>query len=385
MANNTLAEAIPQITAQTLKVLRENCVMPRIVNGSYSREATYKGKTIDIPLTNTLTTRSVIPGAVSPDTGMNNIVPTSIPLTLDQWHEAPFRMSDSELKEIVDGFDSEVLQEAVRAIANKVDSDILALYKKVSNYVGTAGTTPFGTSLVEAQEALRVIKQNKAPTRDRFLVVDPFAEVNLLGVSTIQKVNESGSNQALRTGELEGYQALGFTIYQDQNIGFHNTSATGTYAIDAVAAVGATTIEVDNGAGAVPTASLVVGDKFTIAGSTTQHTVTAVTAGSPANADTYTIFPALDDAKADGDLLTVVSTDYTYNLAFHPDAFAFASRPLMDVEVTGGGMISTISDPVSRLTLRFEVAREHKQTVFSVDCLYGVTVLRPELAVVVMG
>lgn len=382
---NTLTEAIPLITAQTLKVLRENCVMPRLVNNSYSREAAFKGKTIDIPLTNTLSTRSVIPGAVSPDSGMNNIVPTAKTLTLDQWHEAPFRMTDAELKEVVDGFDSEVLQEAVRAVANKVDSDILALYKQVSNYVGTAGSTPFGTTLVEAQDALRIIKSNKAPTNERYLVVDPFAEANLLGVPVIQKVNESGSSTALRTGDLEGYQALGFTIHQDQNVGFHNTAATGTYAIDAIAAVGATTIEVDNGAGAVPSASLVVGDKFTIAGSTTQHTVTAVSAGSPANADTYTIFPALDDAKADGDLLTVVSTDYVYNMAFHRDAFAFASRPLLDVEVTGGGMITNISDPVSRLNLRFEVAREHKQTVFSIDILYGLTVLRPELAVVVMG
>ena len=382
---NTLTEAIPRITAQTLKVLRENCVMPRLVNNSYSREAAFKGKTIEIPLTNTLTTRSVVPGAVSPDSGMNNIIPTNQTLTLDQWHEAPFRMTDAELKEVVDGFDSEVLQEAVRAIANKVDQDILGLYKKVSNFVGTAGTTPFGTSLVEAQEALRIIKSNKAPSNERYLVVDPFAEANLMGVPVIQKVNESGSNQALRTGELEGYQALGFTIHQDQNVGFHNTAATGTYAIDAAANVGATTIEVDNGANAVPTASLVVGDKFTIAGSTTQHTVTAVTAGSPANADTYSIYPALDDAKADGDLLTVISTDYVYNMAFHRDAFAFASRPLLDVEVTGGGMISNISDPVSRLNLRFEVAREHKQTVFSIDILYGITVLRPELAVVVMG
>lgn len=382
---NTLTEAIPLITAQTLRVLRENCVMPRLVNNSYSREAAFKGKTIDIPLTNTLTTRSVIPGPVSPDSGMNNIVPTNQTLTLDQWHEAPFRMTDAELKEVVDGFDSEVLQEAVRAIANKVDQDILGLYKKVSNFVGTAGTTPFGTSLVEASEALRIIKSNRAPSNERYLVVDPFAEANLMGVPVIQKVNESGSSQALRTGELEGYQALGFTIHQDQNVGFHNTAATGTYAIDAIAAVGATTIEVDNGAGAVPTASLVVGDKFTIAGSTTQHTVTAVAAGSPANADTYTIYPALDDAKADGDLLTVVSTDYVYNMAFHRDAFAFASRPLLDVEVTGGSMISNISDPVSRLNLRFEVAREHKQTVFSIDILYGITVLRPELAVVLMG
>lgn len=382
---NTLTEAIPLITAQTLRVLRENCVMPRLVNNSYSREAAFKGKTIDIPLTNTLTTRSVIPGPVSPDSGMNNIVPTNQTLTLDQWHEAPFRMTDAELKEVVDGFDSEVLQEAVRAIANKVDQDILGLYKKVANFVGTAGTTPFGTSLVEASEALRIIKSNKAPSNERYLVVDPFAEANLMGVPVIQKVNESGSSQALRTGELEGYQALGFTIHQDQNVGFHNTAATGTYAIDATAAVGATTIEVDNGAGAVPTASLVVGDKFTIAGSTTQHTVTAVAAGSPANADTYTIYPALDDAKADGDLLTVVSTDYVYNMAFHRDAFAFASRPLLDVEVTGGSMISNISDPVSRLNLRFEVAREHKQTVFSIDILYGITVLRPELAVVLMG
>ena len=107
--------------------------------------------------------------------------------------------------------------------------------------------------------------------------------------------------------------------------------------------------------------------------------------GTPANADTYGIYPALDQIVADGDLLTVVSTDYVYNLAFHRDAFVFASRPMADAHIDDSQVIQTINDPVSGLTVRFQAQRYWMETVFSVDILYGYTVLRPDLAVVIMG
>lgn len=383
MANN-LADAIPFITARTLEVLRATSVMPRLVNSSFSAEAVQQGDTINIPVTSSMTARAVVPGLVPPSAGLNDVTAAKRTLALNQWYEVPFTMSDKDLKEISAGFQPRVLDEAVATLANKVDSDILGLYKSVYNYVGTAGTTPMGTSAIEAQEAGRVLNSAKAPRDNRYVVVDPFAEANLGGLPVLQRVDQSGSANILRDGVIGGTRAFGFDWYSDQNIVQHNTAATGTYAIDAVGAVGDTSIIVDNGSGAVPTASLIVGDKFTIAGSTQQYTVTSVTAATPASADTYGISPALDQITADGDLLTVVKTDYIPNLAFHRDAIGFASRPLLDV-VTEGNLVTVINDPISQLSLRLEVSRQHKQTQFSIDLLYGYTLVRPELACVIFG
>lgn len=382
---NTLTEAIPYITSRTLAVLREQSIMPRLVNNSFSTDAQEQGDTINIPVTNAQTTRVVTPGQTHPTSGLNDVVPTKKTITLNQWHESAFVMTDKELKEIVDGFQPRVLDEAVRAIANKVDSDILSLYQQVYQHVGTAGNSPFQNSFLEAQEASRVLSSAKAPMQERYVVVDPYAHANLLGLPVLQRVDQSGSNEVLRDGVAQGTRALGFDWYTDQNTPTHDTNASGTYAIDAIGAVGDTTIVVDDGAGAAPT-SLVVGDKLTIAGSTQQYTVTAVAAGTPsANEDTYTISPALDQVIADGDAVTVVATDYVANMAFHRDAIGFASRPLLDVNPDDGGIIQSISDPVSGLSLRLEVQRLYKQTQFSIDILYGYTLVRPELACVIFG
>lgn len=100
------------------------------------------------------------------------------------------------------------------------------------------------------------------------------------------------------------------------------TTAIGTHAISASAASGDATIVIDNGStdnGVL----LSIGDQITIAGSTTIHTITSVTVGG--TSDTYGITPILDDAKADGDVVTVrnvVSLDNSSNTLTLPAIYA---------------------------------------------------------------
>lgn len=125
------------------------------------------------------------------------------------------------------------------------------------------------------------------------------------------------------------------------------TTAIGVHAINASASSSAASIVVDNGAGANGVL-LAVGDQITIAGSTTVHTITSVTADTPtANDDTYGITPVLDDAKADGDVITVrnvVSLDNSGNTLTFPAIYS-GLQVFYSIETTATKSVIGLTNP----------------------------------------
>jgi hypothetical protein len=202
--------------------------------------------------------------------------------------------------------------------------------------------------------------------------------------------------QADQRGDQEGIiearigRKLGANWHLDQNITSHTagTMVNGASAkvalITTAVAVGGTTIAVDH---VTLTGTLVEGDVFTISG----HSGTYVVTNSPrvtasGNEITgITISPALRAAVTDNETVTVQATSTT-NLLFHPDCFALATRPLSDNDAGDlGSIIMSDQDPVSGLFLRLEVSRQHKQTQFAYDILYGAACVRPELGARILG
>ena len=96
------------------------------------------------------------------------------------------------------------------------------------------------------------------------------------------------------------------------------------------------------------------------------------------------IYPGLARPTTGSEAVTV-SGSHVMNLAFHRDAIAFATRPLMDSANGLGNLIQSAVDPVSGLSLRLEVSREHKRTRFSYDILYGADVVRREFGCRIAG
>lgn len=381
MANN-IENLTPQILASILSVLREYCVMPRLVNNSYSADAAMQGAVIDINDLDDMAAFDITPGNFPDPAVLSDVSAIQRNLSLDKFKAVTFNMTDKEVKEVQEGTRPRAIEKAIKALANQINSDIFGLYKEVYQVVGAPGTTPFGTSTVEAQQASRVLTTSLADPDERRMVLDPFAYANALGLNVLQKVNESGSSETLRDAMIT--RALGFDWFQDQQVPTHTLGAPATAAVDANATAGATTLVLDDGAGGDLASLPSVGDVFTIAGNTQQHVVTSVSANTPtANETTIGFSPALPADVADGAVVTFVAS-HVANLAFHREAFAFASRPMLDMEAPGS-IIQPLVDPVSGLAMRFEIQRQWKRTIFSVDCLYGVRAIRPQLACRVAG
>lgn len=380
---NDLSAVIPQLLAQGLKSLREQCVMPALVNRGYEPTAGKKGSTIDVPIPSSVTAVAVTPGPTVP--ANVDDTPETTPIALDQWYEAPFQMSDKDEMEAMEGYLPMRAGEAIKALANNVNSYIFSKYKGIYGYTGTAGTTPFGTGTIDATRARVLLAKQLAPMGDRRIVLNPDAEGNALELRAFQDYSWSNSGSGIIRGEID--TKLGFSFHMDQLVPTHTagTITTGLIAKASTAqAVGDKTI-VCTTAASTGACALLTGDIVSFAGHNQTYVLTAAATQASAASDvTLNIYPGLKTALAGSEAVTVRSS-HVVNLAFHRDAFAFASRPLENVRFKGGSEIQSIVDSVSGLALRLEVNRQHKQVRWSYDILYGAALIRPELAVRIAG
>lgn len=372
---NTLTAVTPQILAKGLMALREECVMPAVVNSDYSTDAKRQGETITIDIPSAIAAQDVTPGRTPPDDA--GIQPTTATITLDQWKEAPFFMSDKDLQNVKAGVISNQMTEAVRSLANAVNQNIFGNYNGIYGYNGTAATTPFASDTSDATAARRNLNVQLAHKAPRYFVLDPDAEANALNLRGFNDVNFAASAQDIRDGKLT--QKYGFGWLMDQDVPTHTAGALGGTPVVATggATAGDTSISVSGG-GAAGTA--LQGDIITFAGHTQTYVVTADATLDGSGVGTLTISPGLQvDVAA-----TVVITQkasHVCNLAFHRDAFGFASRILDDPNIAGlGSIIETAIDPVSGLALRLEVTRQHKRVRWAFDILYGSALVRAALA-----
>ena len=377
---NTITEVLPKLLAQGLMALRQNAVMPRLVNKSYSALAAQKGSVINVPIPSAIAARDVSP-SVTLITNTDS-APTVAQVTLDFWKAASFQLSDSDMVSAMDGTVPMQASEAIKSLANAVDAYILG--KSVGFYgaAGTAGTTPFNTSLTVAGTARKLLNKQLAPMDFRYAVLDPDAESNLLLNTNILQADQRGDAAGIRDGAIG--RTLGFEWAMDQNVTSY-TPGTGWVTGWALSTVGAAVADSTmNLINTTASGSIKVGDIFTVGGGTQQYVVTACVAASATVQRTIAFYPALATAAATGVAITVIATAYVANVAFHRDAFAWASRPLGDIPAAGN-LFSSAVDPVSGIALRLEVSRQNKQTTFEYDILGGANVVRREYGVKILG
>ena len=382
--SNSISNVLAKILARGLLALREQAVMPRLVNGDYSSEAAQKGDTIDVPIPSAITATDVTPSNTPPTP--TDSTPGKVQIALNNWKKADFYLTDKEMVEIDknEHFMPMQMSEAIRSLANVINEDIHDEYLGVYGYTGTAGTTPFASTVTDATNARKVLHQQRAPRTERRGVLDYDAEANALALAPFSDAEKIGSNGVKIEGEIG--RKYGIDWFADDAVKTHTagTLAVPGGIVDANASAGSTSIEVVS---ASTIGNINVGDIFTIAGDSQTYVAGAtVSAITSAVAQTVAINPPLQVAVASAAAITIVG-DHVVNLSFHRDAFAFANRPLVSntQDMSLGSQILSMTDPQTGITLRLEVSRQYKQVVWEFDVLWGAKLVRPELATRIAG
>lgn len=382
--SNNFTPIMPVTFAQALMVLRESCIMPRLVNTDFRDVPAGNGDTVNVTIASAKTVSDVSPTAAPVQGGDSTPVKVAIPL--NRWRKAGFYMTDKERGEIGMGQRPRELEETIRSLANDINGHILAQYKEVYGYVGTAGTPPFASDTSAAKAARLLLNQQLCPVSPRTIVLDPIAEANAADLAKFVESDKRGDQGGMLSGQI-GYK-MGMNWFMEHQVPTHTSTAftAGAATVNGAQAAGAGST--DNGrtgtvsiAKASNAAPLVAGDVITFTGDTQTYTVLTGVSLIVGNT-TVAIAPALRSAKAGGETVTLKAT-HVVNMAFHRDVISFASRRLSS-EVASDKMIS-IADPVSGVVLRMEVIRQNKQDYFEFDVLYGAKCTRPELGVRIAG
>ena len=265
------------------------------------------------------------------------------------------------------------IAQAFRTLTNEMENDLCdAIADGASRAYGTAGTTPFASSLIDSANVRKILDDNGAPPSARSLVIDTAAGAKLRTLGQLTKANEAGSAMTLRDGELMNMH--GFSVRESAQI---NNDAVGTgasYQLNGALAVGDTTVTVDTGSG-----TILAGDIVTI--SNHKYVVATALSGN----DFTVAAPGIQEVVADDTAVTVNAAS-ARNLAFSQDAVTLATRlPVFPREGDLGIDSEVITDPRTGISFDLRVYPGDGMVLYRVHALWGWVVNKPEHAALLLG
>ena len=400
MPNSLLT--IDMITRKGLQILDNNLVLTRNVNRQYDDSFAKQGAKIGTTLRIRLPDRALVTDGAALQVQDDNEQFTT--LTVSSQKHVGLTFTTAEMTMSLDDFAERVLKPRIAQLAASIDADVCNVYKGVANSVGTPGTTP-ATSLVLLQ-AMQKMNEFAAPLSPRYGTFNPAANASLVEgmkglFNPVGVISQQFKNGMMAQGIL-GYDEFNMS----QSLKLHTTGAWGTSitVTSTISTQGASSIGISF-TGASRTWKQ--GDVFTIAGvnavnpqtrestgSLQQFTVTADATGS--STATLSIYPPLytaDNALATVDAFPVAtavvtmlgsaSTSYPQNLAYHKDAFTFATADLIMPEGVDKASRQVHNGISMRIVKDYDINNDRLPC--RVDVLYGYNTIRPEMACRIWG
>lgn len=375
---NTLTNLLPELYVNLDIVSRELVGLIPAVTIDASANRAAKDQTIRTFVAPAASSRAITPGLYAPDDGNQTI--GSVTLSISNLEAVPIRWNGEEIASLGPDFAAvraQQIQQAMRTLTNKIETDLAALQSKFSRAAGTAGTTPFGTAgdYTAASLTRKILVDNGSPTSDLQLVIDTAAGANLRGKQAANAADPAGSTGLLRQGvltDLNGMEVRESAQIKLPTIG----SVSGTLA-SLVRAKGTTVLTTT----ADYSGTLLAGDIVTFAGDTNQYVITSVSASA------ITIgAPGLVDGTTSGTKAITVVAASRRNMAFSKSAIVLATRlPYLPPSGDAATARVTITDPRSGISFDFAEYRQYMQTHWEVQCAWGVGVIKPEHTALLLG
>ena len=400
MANSLLTPTA--VTREALRILHQKLnfvgTCNRQYDSSYAQDGAKIGDSLKIRLPNQYTVRS---GATL---SAQDTTEQSVTLQVATQKGVDVNFTSSELTMDIDDFSDRILEPAMAVLAANIESDAISMYKDVYNEVSDVGASITANDVLTAS---KVLTDNLAPYSQRCLNLNTQDNLDLVDALKGLYNDQTKVGKNYREGRVAS-NTFGFSdIMENTLMPTHTTGSddgTGDYLVNdsGTIAEGSTSITVDTGAG-----TWKEGDIFVFAGVNRVHPETkadtgilqqfVVTADVSSSATSISFSPALRSSgalqnvsampannaalsKLESDRSTAIgaSADYGISMAYHKDAFAFATADLLKPK--GVDFVAReVMDGISmRIVRDYDISND--KFPCRVDVLYGYKAIRPELA-----
>ena len=384
MAENTISSIVPDIYEALDVVSRElTGLIPAVtMNASAERAGINQNIVVDVePAGNVsnITHAMTVPDPTGQTSGS-----TVIQITKSRAAEFGFIGDDQKKLNTGPGYLSvraNKIAQAIRAVANEVESDLAGLQATFSRAYGTAGTTPFGTAndYTDASNVLKILKDNGSPQSDNQLVINTAAGANFIGKQSA--VNSAGTESILRQGVL--LDLAGMPLRESAQIADF-TAGTGSSATTNAAgyAVGATVLTLASAG----TGTLLAGDVVTFAGDSNKYVITSGDADVSGGGTITLAAPGLRVAMSTATKAITVVASSARNMAFNRSALVLAARaPARPEEGDMAEDVIVITDPRSGLSMEFAMYKGYRKVRYEVGLAWGVKNIKPEHTALLLG
>ncbi|MFL9904208.1 P22 phage major capsid protein family protein [Paraburkholderia fungorum] len=374
---NTLTSLVPDLYEALDVVSRELVGFIPSVTLDASAERAALNQNIRVPITPSAAAEDVTPGQLPPDDGDQII--NNNPLVITKSRSVPFRWSGEEQKGLNTGpgyanIRRNQIAQAFRTLTNEIDRNVGSLFSTTSRAEGTAGTTPFATTLGDSAQLRKILSDNGAALSDMQAVIDTTAGANMRTLTQLTKANEAGTIEMRAQGTL--LELHGFTFRESAGVNQHVAGTGASYVTNGALAVGATMIPVQTGTG-----TILAGDLVSFAGDPRKYVAaTALSGGS------FTIgAPGLMSAVATGTAVTV-GASYTGNMAFSRSAIVLATRaPALPEEGDMAEDRIMVTDPRSGLSFEIAMYKQYRRVRYECSIAYGWANIKPEHTALLLG
>ena len=384
MAENTISSIVPDIYEALDVVSRElTGLIPAVtMNASAERAGINQNIVVDVEPAGNVS--NITPAMTVPDPTGQTSGSTVIQITKSRAAEFGFIGDDQKKLNTGPGYLSvraNKIAQAIRAVANEVESDLAGLQATFSRAYGTAGTTPFGTAndYTDASNVLKILKDNGSPQSDNQLVINTAAGANFIGKQSA--VNSAGTESILRQGVL--LDLAGMPLRESAQIADF-TAGTGASATTNAAgyAVGATVLTLASAG----TGTLFAGDVVTFAGDSNKYVITSGDADVSGGGTITLAAPGLRVAMSTATKAITVVASSARNMAFNRSALVLAARaPARPEEGDMAEDVIVITDPRSGLSMEFAMYKGYRKVRYEVGLAWGVKNIKPEHTALLLG